>query len=90
MWPTVTCRYSQLLIESIDDLQMESHKLQHYDRNLQRQKAAQQQYLLKKKMEAQARLAKGEEPLPEEDLSQNQVRYCSLLLFTALLLPLLT
>jgi len=63
----------QLLIESIDDLQMESHKLQHYDRNVQRQKAAQQQYLLKKKMEAQARSLKGEEPLPEEDLSQNQL-----------------
>jgi len=61
----------QLLIESIDDLQMESHKLQHYDRNQQRQKAAQQQYLAKKKAEAAARAAKGEEPLPEEDLSQN-------------------
>lgn len=61
----------QLLIESIDDLQMESQKLQHYDRNQQRQKAAQQQYLLKRKTEAQQRLSKGDDPLPEEDVSQN-------------------
>eukprot|EP00327_Prymnesium_parvum_P043981 CAMPEP_0205853806 /NCGR_PEP_ID=MMETSP1083-20121108/1746_1 /ASSEMBLY_ACC=CAM_ASM_000430 /TAXON_ID=97485 /ORGANISM="Prymnesium parvum, Strain Texoma1" /LENGTH=333 /DNA_ID=CAMNT_0053215095 /DNA_START=12 /DNA_END=1013 /DNA_ORIENTATION=+ len=63
----------QLLIESIDDLQVESQKLQHYERYAQRQKAAQQQYLQKKKMEAQARAQKGEEPLPEEDLSQNNL-----------------
>ena len=35
--------------------------------------AAQQQYLLKRKAENQSRLMKGEEPLPEEDLSQNQL-----------------
>jgi len=61
----------QLLIECIDELQQESSKLQHYGRNVQRQKAAQQQYHMKKKAEAQARAAKGEEPLPEEDLSSN-------------------
>eukprot|EP00310_Coccolithus_braarudii_P012399 CAMPEP_0183352020 /NCGR_PEP_ID=MMETSP0164_2-20130417/26999_1 /TAXON_ID=221442 /ORGANISM="Coccolithus pelagicus ssp braarudi, Strain PLY182g" /LENGTH=333 /DNA_ID=CAMNT_0025524359 /DNA_START=62 /DNA_END=1063 /DNA_ORIENTATION=+ len=61
----------QLLIECIDDLQQESNKLQHHERNVQRQKAAQQQYLQKKKMEALARASKGEEPLPEEDLSNN-------------------
>lgn len=61
----------QLLIECIDDLQQESNKLQHHERNLQRQKAMQQQYLSKKKAEALARTAKGEEPLPEEDLSSN-------------------
>ena len=55
----VTCPLSQLLIESIDDLQMESHKLQHFDRNAQRQKAAQQQYLQKKKIEAQAEDLQG-------------------------------
>merc|ERR1711957_793762 len=49
----------QLLIECVDDLQQESNKLQHFDRNLQRQKSAQQQYLLKKKQEAQIRLMRG-------------------------------
>lgn len=43
----------QQVIEAIDDLQMESHRLQHYDRQLLRQKAAQEQYLLKKKLDAQ-------------------------------------
>ena len=38
---------------------------------MQRQKAAQQQYLSKKKAEALSRAAKGEEPAPEEDLSTN-------------------
>jgi len=61
----------QLLIESVDDLQQESNKLQHFDRNLQRQKGAQQQYLTKKTAEAKARQLRGEEPLPEEDLSNN-------------------
>jgi translation initiation factor 3 subunit H len=63
----------QLLIECVDDLQQESSKLQHFDRNQQRQKSAQQAYLLKKKQEAQARLMRGEEALPEEDLSQNNL-----------------
>merc|ERR1712194_920655 len=44
----------QLLIECVDDLQQESNK--------------QQQYLLKKKQEAQIRLMRGEEALPEEEL----------------------
>mmetsp|Transcript_35667 Transcript_35667/g.59129 ORF Transcript_35667/g.59129 Transcript_35667/m.59129 type:complete len:338 (+) Transcript_35667:101-1114(+) len=61
----------QLLIECIDDLQQESNKLQHHERNVQRQKIAQQQYLLKKKGDAQARMLKGDEPLPEEDLANN-------------------
>jgi len=61
----------QLLIECVDDLQQESNKLQHFERNLQRQKSAQQQYLLKKKQEAQIRLMRGEEALPEEELGSN-------------------
>ena len=61
----------QLLIESIEDLQQESNRLQHYERSVQRQKAAQNAYLAKKKAEAEARAARGEEPLPEEDLSTN-------------------
>jgi len=61
----------QLLIECIDDLQQETSKLQQFERNLQRQKQAQQQHLLKRKTDQQARLLKGEEPLPEEDLSTN-------------------
>ena len=61
----------QLLIECIEDLQAESNKLQHYERAVQRQKSAQSQYLTKKKAEGAARRARGEEPLPEEDLSTN-------------------
>jgi len=63
----------QLLIECIEDLQQESSKLQHYERAVQRQKSAQSQYLAKKKAEAVARRARGEDPLPEEDLSGNQL-----------------
>ena len=63
----------QLLIECVDDLQQESNKLQQFDRNVQRQKSAQQQYLLKKKAEAQQRMLRGEEALPEEDLSTNSL-----------------
>ena len=61
----------QLLIECIEDLQQESNRLQHYERAVQRQKAAQSQYLAKKQAEAVARRARGEEPLPEEDLTTN-------------------
>merc|ERR1712086_446314 len=47
------------------------NQMQHFERNLQRQKSAQQQYLLKKKQEAQIRLMRGEEALPEEELGSN-------------------
>eukprot|EP00967_Tisochrysis_lutea_P135212 scaffold239590_cov28-Tisochrysis_lutea.AAC.2 len=60
----------QLLIECTDDMQQESIKLQYYERNSQRQKAAQQQYLAKKKAEKAAKLLKGE-AIVEEDLSAN-------------------
>ncbi len=60
----------QLLIECIDDMQQEAIKLQHHERNVQRQKAAQQQYLLKKKADAQQRVMRGE-ARDEEDLSTN-------------------
>jgi len=63
----------QLLIECIEDLQGESNKLQHYERAVQRQKSSQSQYLAKKRAEAVARRARGEEPLPEEDLSNNSL-----------------
>ena len=63
----------QLLIECVDDLQQESNKLQQFDRNVQRQKSAQQQYHSKKKAEATQRMLRGEEPLPEEDLSNNSL-----------------
>ena len=105
----------QLLIECIDDLQQESHKMQQHERNLYRQKKQQanktpappdrrrafrdraprragipppriardtpltpspspwpqSDFLLKKKIEAQERERKGEEPRPEEDTSTN-------------------
>jgi len=61
----------QLLIESIEDLQQESNRLQQYERAVQRQKSAQSSYLAKKRAEAVARRARGEEPLPEEDLTTN-------------------
>jgi len=61
----------QLLVECIDDLQQESSKLQHYERSLQRQKAAQQQYHLKKRAENQARQLRGEDPPADEDPTSN-------------------
>ena len=47
--------------------------MQHYERAVARQAAAQSQYLARKKAEAVARRARGEEPLPEEDLSTNSL-----------------
>ena len=61
----------QLLIECIEDLQQESGKLTHYERSVQRQKLAQSQYLSRKKLEAVARAARGEEPTLEDDTNSN-------------------
>ena len=61
----------QLLIECIEDLQQESNRLQHYERAVQRQKSAQAAHLAKKRAEAVARRARGEEAAPDEDLSNN-------------------
>jgi translation initiation factor 3 subunit H len=56
----------QLLIESVEDLQHESNRLQHYERSAQRQKSAQAQFLAKRQAENVARRARGEDPLPED------------------------
>ena len=60
----------QLLIESVDDMQQESMKLQHFERNLQKQKVAQQQYLAQKQIEATAKQSRGEK-VPEENHANN-------------------
>jgi len=61
----------QLLIDCVEDLQQESNKLQSYERAVHRQKVAQTQFLARKRSEAAARRARGEEPLPEDDTSTN-------------------
>ena len=63
----------QLLIDCIEDLQQESNKLHSYERAVQRQKAALATLAAKKRAEAAARRSRGEEPLPEEDLSANVI-----------------
>jgi hypothetical protein len=46
-------------------------KLQFYQRQLARQRAAQEQHQKKREVEQEARHRAGKEPLPEEDLSKN-------------------
>ena len=61
-------RNIEFMIDSVDNV---VNKQQMYLKNISRIQLQQQQYLNKKKAEAQHRIAIGEPPLPEEDLSQN-------------------
>jgi len=56
---------------AIDDHTQEQGKLMYYQRQVQKQKSQQQQYLQKIKDENEARTAAGSAPQPEEDLSKN-------------------
>ncbi|KAK4749095.1 hypothetical protein SAY87_026544 [Trapa incisa] len=62
-------RNMDFLIKCMDDLFVEQQKFQYHYRNLSRQQAQQQAWLQKRRTENMARKAAGEEPLPEEDLS---------------------
>lgn len=62
----------QLLIDCVEDLQQEAHKLHSYERAILRQKAAQAAHLAKKRAESRPRRSR-DEPMPEEDTSVNVI-----------------
>jgi translation initiation factor 3 subunit H len=59
----------EFLIAYIDELCMEQQKYQRFERDLQRQKQEQQRFITKRREENKHRRDNGEEPLPEEDLT---------------------
>lgn len=58
------------LIENVDELSAETNKYLNYQKLLQRQNHLKQQHLQKREAENAARVARGELPLPEEDLTK--------------------
>ncbi|GAB2267051.1 Eukaryotic translation initiation factor 3 subunit H [Dionaea muscipula] len=62
-------RNLEFLMECMEDLSQEQQKFQYHYRNLSRQQTQQQAWLQKRRQENLARIAAGEDPLPEEDPS---------------------
>jgi len=58
------------LIENVDELSGETTKFLNYHKQLQKQNHAKQLYLQKREAENSARRARGESPLPEEDINK--------------------
>lgn len=58
------------LIENVDELTGETTKFLNYHKQLQKQNHAKQLYLQKREAENSARRARGEAPLPEEDINK--------------------
>nr|KAG5714025.1 hypothetical protein BaRGS_020353 [Batillaria attramentaria] len=58
------------LMECVDDVAMDTNKYLNFQRQNFRQQQAKQQYLLKRQQENQQRTARGEPPLPEEDINK--------------------
>lgn len=61
----------QLLMDCVDNLSKETQNYTYYQRSLLRQQQQQQQYLNRRKLENAQRAQDGEEPLPDEDTSNN-------------------
>jgi len=60
-----------LLSDSVDDYQTEAGRLAYYQRQVWRQKQAQQAYIQKLAAENTTRVQQGKAPIPEEDRSKN-------------------
>lgn len=58
------------LIENVDELASETNKYLNYHKQLQKQNHLKQQYLQKREAENSARRARGEPPLPDEDINK--------------------
>ncbi|XP_066273350.1 eukaryotic translation initiation factor 3 subunit H-B-like [Branchiostoma lanceolatum] len=63
-------RQLHCLMDCVDDLNQETTKFNNYQRNLAKQAQAKNQYAQKRQLENAARQAKGEPPLPEEDVTK--------------------
>lgn len=57
----------EYLVDEVDNLEAEQHKMQYHQRQLHKQQQAQQKWLAQRRMENKAREFRGEPPLPEED-----------------------
>ncbi|XP_033118653.1 eukaryotic translation initiation factor 3 subunit H-like [Anneissia japonica] len=62
----------ELLMDCLDDINQETIKFLNYQRTLYKMNANKHQQIYKRKQENEARAAKGQPPLPEEDLSKQQ------------------
>ncbi|XP_052776795.1 eukaryotic translation initiation factor 3 subunit H-like [Mya arenaria] len=60
----------KLLMESVDEVAMDANKYVNFQRQLQKQKVMIQQYQAKRTSENQLRIARGEKPLPDEDINK--------------------
>lgn len=58
------------LIDNVDELAADTNKFLNYHKQLQKQNHLKQQYLQKREAENSARRARGEPPLPEEDINK--------------------
>lgn len=63
-------RQLRMLMESVDELSQDSNKYNNYQRQLVKQQQMKQQHSAKRALENAAREARGEAPLPEEDLNK--------------------
>ncbi|KAL4235568.1 Eukaryotic translation initiation factor 3 subunit H [Mactra antiquata] len=60
----------RLLMESVDEVAIDANKFVNYQRQYQKQNLAKTQYLQKRQQENQQRIARGEKPLPDEDINK--------------------
>ncbi|XP_064484357.1 eukaryotic translation initiation factor 3 subunit H-like [Ornithodoros turicata] len=60
----------QAMMECTDSVNQETNKFINYQRQVMRQQQQKQQYLQKRNQENQARVDKGEPPLPDEDINK--------------------
>ncbi|XP_052243304.1 eukaryotic translation initiation factor 3 subunit H-like [Dreissena polymorpha] len=60
----------RLLMESVDEVAMDANKFVNFQRQLQKQNMLKQQHIQKRQQENIQRVARGEKPLPEEDINK--------------------
>ncbi|XP_063968578.1 eukaryotic translation initiation factor 3 subunit H-B-like isoform X1 [Lytechinus pictus] len=60
----------ELLMDQVDELWQDTNKFVSYQRNMAKTNAARQQHIHKRNQENAAREARGEAPLPDEDLTK--------------------
>ncbi|EDO39430.1 predicted protein [Nematostella vectensis] len=60
----------RVLMESVDELCQDSNKYHNYQRSVIRQQQQKENYLQRRQQENQSRIQRGEDPLPDEDLSK--------------------
>ncbi|GBL78437.1 Eukaryotic translation initiation factor 3 subunit H, partial [Araneus ventricosus] len=60
----------QAMMECVDTVTQETNKLTNHQRQVIKQQQAKNQYLQKRAAENNARIAKGEPPLPEDDINK--------------------